>query len=456
MSPEFTDAPLNSNILILLSDQLRRQALGCYGDPDARTPNIDMLAQSGVKFTNACSTFRFTFMTGLYAHTRLVPVIEWAMSPAERTLADEFNDAAFETIYIGKWHLDGGHARMDSARAVCLTPVPREHQGRWQQWYGFELRNDPYDTYYFHNGDPAPVRLGKYQTDGLFDLAMDYLAARRDRSRRFCMCVSVEPPHEPFVPPVELRAIWDETEIRLPPNFHARNKAHREQLIRQRKYYYAMVENLDANVGRMLAFLRERDLAGSTIVIFLSDHGELNGSHGHSGKRWPYEESIGIPLVVRDPSVTERRGVCVDEPVCTEDLFPTILGLAGIKPKHAVTGADLSPLIRGETAELGRPGILLEFVRELRKGFTFYDETWRGFRSRRFKYTVLGNRSGAKPWQFFDLENDPYELHNLVRDERYREEIARHHGWLCDCVRNTGDRYALAPAFGFSALNLCE
>ena len=86
------------NILMILSDQLRRHALSCYGDPDARTPHIDRLAQKGVRFAHSCSTypicvpFRFTLMTGEYAHTRLIPGIEWAISPAERTLADEFNE----------------------------------------------------------------------------------------------------------------------------------------------------------------------------------------------------------------------------------------------------------------------------------------------------------------------------------------------------------------------------
>ena len=101
------------NLLVILSDQLRRHALGCYGDPDARSPHIDKLSNDGVRFSNACSTypicvpFRFTMMTGEYAHTRWVPGIEYRMSPRERTLADEFNEANYETIYVGKLHLDG-------------------------------------------------------------------------------------------------------------------------------------------------------------------------------------------------------------------------------------------------------------------------------------------------------------------------------------------------------------
>ena len=151
------------NLLVLLSDQLRRQALGVHGDPDARTPHLDAFAQQGIRFDNACSTypicvpFRFTHMTGEYAHVRKIPGIEYVMSTEERTLADEFNEAGYETIYVGKWHLDGGHGRLGSAVQVNRTRVPRSRQGRWQKWYGFELRNDPFDTCYFEDDDPGEM-----------------------------------------------------------------------------------------------------------------------------------------------------------------------------------------------------------------------------------------------------------------------------------------------------------
>ena len=116
------------------------------------------------------------------------------------------------------------------------------------------------------------------------------------------MCISVEPPHDPFIAPDDLQQIWEEKEIRLPPNFAAKDQQERELFIRSRKRYYAMVENLDQNVGRMVEFLRCQALAENTIILFVSDHGELNGSHGLHAKQWPYEESIGIPLIVYDPS----------------------------------------------------------------------------------------------------------------------------------------------------------
>ncbi len=434
------------NILIILSDQLRRQALSCYGDPDARTFNIDSLAQKGVRFVNSCSTypvcvpFRFTLMTGEYAHTRSIP--------AERTLADEFNEAGYETVYIGKWHLDGGHGRMGSAKQCGTTPVRRTHQGRWKRWFGFEMRNDPFDTYYFVDDDPTPHRLEKYQTDGLFDIGMNYIANEWDKSANFCMCVSVEPPHPPYVAPDDLQQAWEKTYIELPPNFEAKDEEQRDAFIRDRQRYYAMAENLDQNVGRMMEFLEEQQIADNTIVLFLSDHGELNGAHGLWAKQWPYEESIGIPLIVSDPTHSEMHGTVVQEPTCTEDLFPTILGLAGLTPQNPTPGIDLTRLIRGQTPKLNRESVYLEFVSEHRANMPFHDEVWRGVRSKRFKYTVKGNNLSAKPWQFFDLDNDPFELNNLIEDQAYRDEIAVHHDLLRESMRQTEDPFVMPSAFG--------
>ena len=116
----------------------------------------------------------------------------------------------------------------------------------------------------------------------------------------------------------------------------------------------------------------------------------------------------------------------VGDPVCTEDLFPTLLGLAGVTPRDPKPGIDLSHW-SAAPGRIDREGVLLEFVAEMRPGLPFHDETWRGIRTRRYKYTVLGDAHGGRPWQFFDLENDPYELTNLVDDPAHAAEVARHH-----------------------------
>jgi len=466
------------NILVILSDQLRRDALGIYGDPNVATPNIDRLAREGVRFTNACSTypvcvpFRFTLMTGEYAHSRFVPEIEWRMSPAERTLADEFNDAGYETIYTGKWHLYGGHAWLPghSSFKANRTPVPREHQGRWQKWFGFELANRPFDTCYFIDDDPTPHHIDGYQTDGLFDLTMDHIRDRND-DRPFCAVLSVEPPHPPLEAPEEFEARWRERDIELPPNFlvpderpapgrclDPQDPEARKVALDHRRMYYALIENLDMNVGRLLDFVDKSGLRDNTIIMLVADHGEADGAHCRIpwNKQDPYEESVGIPLIIRDPRVPQHAGDAIPDATCTEDLFPTLLGLAGLEPRDPKPGANLTPLIHGEIERLPREGVLLENVHDLRNNLMYHEVYWRAFRTRRTKYTVLGGAEGGQPWQFFDLENDPYEMHNLIDDPASAEEVRRHHQLLRERLVETGDHYVLAPAFGIDGLNLWQ
>jgi arylsulfatase A-like enzyme len=465
------------NLLVILSDQLRRGALGVYGDPDAVTPNIDRLAAGGVRFGRAYSTypvcvpFRFSLMTGEYAHSRFVPAIEWRMSPAERTLADEFNAAGYDTIYVGKWHLYGGCGVLphhDEKRAG-LVPVPRCHQGRWKKWLGFEVSNAPFNTLYFEDADPVPRKLPGYQTDGLFDLAMGQIQSRRSADP-FCCVISVEPPHFPLQAPRELEERWLKRELHLPANFLCGDsspvpagklsEADRAEALRRRKLYYAMIENLDQNVGRLMDFLRAEKLADNTVVMLVSDHGQMDGAHSERNtiKEHPFEESVGIPLIVSHPGLPGRAGSVIDVPVSTEDLFPTLLGLAGLAPAEPKPGCDLSPLIAGRQASLPREGVMLEFVHDLRpldKWGSYHEVYWRAFVTDRFKYTVLGNvKEGGRPWQFFDLENDPCEMKNLVNDPAWQSEVSRHHKLLLDRLVKTDDHYALAPAFGFAGLNM--
>lgn len=469
-----TDSP--PNILVIFPDQLRRGALGVYGDPNVSTPHMDRLAQAGVRFSNACSTypicvpFRFSLMTGEYAHSRFVPAIEWRMSPAERTLADEFNEQGYHTVYCGKWHLYGGHGQLPghSILKANRTPVPRAHQGRWQKWLGFELRNDPFDTCYFEDDDPTPRPLGKYQSDGLFDLTMDYLQNKRPDDRPFCCVLSVEPPHFPLFAPQEYQERWKDRPLKLPPNFlfqdekpapgPKQGEAQRAKALNDLCRYYAMIENLDDNVGRMMEWLDESGLAENTIVVLFSDHGQMDGSHSERSNRKddPYEESVGVPLFVFDARQKERASTVIEAPTCTEDLFPTLLGLAGCSPRDTKPGLDLTPLIRGEVAELPREGVLLEFVHQLKDDAVwgpYHAKYWRAFRSQRFKYSVLGDATGGEPWQFFDLENDPHEMHNLVENPEWQERIGHFHRLLRERLVETGDHYVLRPAFGQPGLN---
>ncbi|MGI8880199.1 MAG: sulfatase-like hydrolase/transferase [Jatrophihabitans sp.] len=449
------------NVVLIVSDQLRRQALGAYGDPNVATRHIDELAQTGTRFANSCSTYpvcvpyRFSLMTGEYAHTRFIPSIEWRMSPAERTLADEFNEAGYDTALFGKWHLYGnfGHYPGHTVVKASRTPVPRLFQGRFSRFAGFDICNDPWDTYYSNEDDPTMHKIDGFQTDGLFDLAIDYVREQRDKP--FATVISVEPPHPIFTAPPEYLERWRDREITLRPNVEAgkdyKNRSTNGPSLEDNlRIYYAMIENLDDNVGKLVAALREAGTLDDTVIALTSDHGELLGCHGMLAKQRPWEESIGMPFIV---SRGGPEGRVVNDPISTEDLFPTLLGLAGITPRDPKPGVDLSPVIRGEAEHLDREGVMLEFVAEMRPNIVFHEETWRGFRTEGCKYTVLGDAHGGKPWQFFDLVSDPYEMTNLIDDPRWADEIRRHHELLRARLIETHDHYVLAPAHGGAGLN---
>lgn len=469
------------NIIVVLVDQMRRDALSCAGDANQRTPHIDALAARGMRFTAANSTFpacvpfRFSMLTGHYAHTRNVPALGYRLSPAERTLGEAIKAQGFATAYVGKWHLYSAYGVSGglSLGQASRTPVPASHRRGFDYWRGFELRNDFYDSWVFSDDRTEPERLQGHQTDALFDRAFRYIERDRPPDRPFFLMLSVEAPHPPFMATpehlarVRARGPWQarpNTDVAgiefFPPEWHdpagpagaidPSDPASVKRVFEANmQAYAAMIEQIDNNMGLLDARLAAAGLRDDTTVVFLSDHGELAGSHGQLGKAQPWEESVGVPLIVAGPGIVPG-GLC-DLPVGTEDLFPSLLGLAG-GFDAGVPGMNLAPVMRGGP-EPERDGVLLQFVTETRAGRGYYDETWRGIRTRRHKYTVIGDRSGARPWQLFDLQADPFEMRNLVEQTGAAPIAADLHSRLAALLTETGDDYALGPAFGVPGQN---
>ena len=470
------------NIVVVLVDQMRRDAMSGAGDPNVRTPNLDRLSAEGVTFDNAVSTFpacvpfRFSLVTGEYAHSRNVPALGYRLSPAERTLGEAVQAEGYATAYIGKWHLYSAYGVSGglTLSQACRTPIPASHRRGWDHWRGFELRNDFHDTWYFADDEQEPRRIEGYQTDGLFDLALDYLA-EHPKDKPFFMVLSVEAPHPPFVAPpeavakvaargplrhkpnVDVGAVrffppeWYETPPPAGP-LDTNDPASVQRVFdANMQAYYAMIEVIDDNMGRLAETLDRQGLADDTVVFFLADHGELGGSHGQLGKAEPWEESIGIPLIVqsRGEGLVPGGRRCA-APLHTEDLFATLVGLAGGQSPPQAPRVDFAPYLRGAADEPKRDGVLLEFVTETRSNRAYYDETWRGIRTRRYKYMVLGARAGAEPWQLFDLEADPIEQTNLVADPTHAGLAADLHRRLIALLDDSEDDFALAPAFGMA------
>jgi arylsulfatase A-like enzyme len=434
---------------------MRRGTLGCYGMTGARTPHIDSLAASGVRFTAACSSFpvclpyRFTLMTGQRALSRGVPCTDWRMSPAEPTLADAFNAGGYRTIYLGKWHLSG------STREGWVAPM---HRGRFDYWEGWEARVDNHFTTRTFFGPERQHRdYEGFQTDRMTDRAIELLTdhVNGQRDQPFFFILSVEPPHPPYTAPPHYARQWKEVEFDLPPNFffsstdtgpEPKLKSNaRSAMIASRRHYHAMVQDLDDNVGRLLQSIDGLGLSSNTIVVLTSDHGQMDGAHSilQSTKRNPYEEAIGVPLIVFDPRTSDHAGAAIDEVVGTEDLFPTLLGLAGLPMPNDLPGENCAPLIAGQVNGLDRPGVMLYLTHHKGADSPWFKRGWRALRTRDTLYACWGPRHGPmNPWHLYRLDEDPWQINDLIRsDEPRRRTMADR---LEDMMADVADTASLA------------
>jgi arylsulfatase A-like enzyme len=221
---------------------------------------------------------------------------------------------------------------------------------------------------------------------------------RQGKARPFCLFLSWGPPHTPFKAPKEYDHYRD---LKPPPNV-PRNKYAKE-----REQYYGLIEAIDVQFGRLMAELDKLGLADSTIVVYTSDHGEMMGAHGDLKKYQPFTEASQVPLIVRWPGRV-RAGLRLDAPIGVVDLFPTLAGLAGIGAVRGPDGTDRSAWLTGKAEPTGEEAVFL--LLDQGRGTT--PGPWRGVRTARYNYARLRDR----PFVLFDLQQDPYEMSNLVAE----------------------------------------
>lgn len=413
-------APLN--LLFIFADQMHAFAMGCMGNRQIHTPHLDRLATQGVLFENAysnaplCTPFRGTLFTGRYASQTGVRGNEHAIPAGERTLAACLNDAGYRTSYVGKWHL-GGKGN------VWVEPGLR---AGFKDFLGYQCYNDYREGVWFFDEEGRKIERPGHRTDVTTDLAVERLERIADRP--FALFVSYQNPHYPLQPSPEYEAMYDGVAIARRPNavdidpytptFSPPSPKPKEDDPVYRKYggdldaylrcYYAMVSQLDANVGRLLDALERLGVADTTAVIFTSDHGDMQGSHGLKNKGVHWEESTRIPLIIRAPG--GRRGARVTTPVSGIDFFPTCLDFAGAPPEPRAEGISLAPCV----FEPGEPPLRPVFAEE---------RGWCMVRLGRYKY--VARTPDLEPLHLFDLETDPYEMRDLKREPEHAETLRR-------------------------------
>ncbi len=433
------------NLIWIFGDQHRAQAMSHRGDPNLSTPNLDRLAVQGLSFDKAlvnsplCCPARGTLLTGRYSH-QAVEGHEIQLDPTIPTLAQAYREHGYHTAWFGKWHLDGYH---ESHGRAAFHQIPRERRGGFDTWIGYENNNSPFDCWvHGHEGETNCDlhRLEGFETDALTDLFIKNLETQANGGPFFA-ALSVQPPHNPYAAPERWMAGKSPAKIVLRPNVpevkHVTARATQEL-----SGYYASIENLDWNVGRIVEALERLGLYSNTHILFFSDHGDLHGSHGQFMKTSPLEESIRIPMIMGgiDPVYGVKRGNS-SALLSVVDIPSTSLGLCGIPVPKTMIGSDLSGL---RLPKKGAPRVpdsaFLQMVKPTRHPDS-PDRAWRGIvTDDGWKYVCI---EGGVPWLMFNLNEDPYEQVNLALNTGYLQKRHELQQRLGRWIEQTGDHFDL-------------
>jgi arylsulfatase A-like enzyme len=420
--------PEQPNIIMILADDLGYGDIGAYGCKDIQTPNIDQLAATGVRLTSGyvsapyCAPSRAGLMTGRYQQRhgfRHNPAIQESGSPLgldldEETLGDVMTRAGYRTAAYGKWHIGASPSRHPNNRGFyefygflggghCFFPT--QYADKMKGWAN-QPERPVTDLYMFAtpleiNGIDLPPQEG-YLTDLLTTQAISFMKGFKHRP--LFLYIAFNAPHVPLEAPQEYLEKYSQIQNR------------------DRRTYAAMVDNLDWNVGRILAALDELGKRDNTLVVFLSDNGgpEKNGAdngplRGEKGDTT--EGGIRVPFIFNWPAGLPH-GTVLDAPVSSLDLLPTFAALGGVKPAgKPLDGVDIMPWLRG-----GAEGVPHEQL--------FWDRDGKcGLREGDFKAVRLGP---AGPWILSNLKEDIGEKNDLSAKmpEKMKTMISTYNAWL--------------------------
>jgi N-acetylglucosamine-6-sulfatase len=410
------------NIVFILTDDQRYDEIAAIGNfPWMQTPNLDKMVNEGIHFENAfvttslCGPSRASFLTGVYANQHGVVVNEYLdYNKALPTFATLLNDAGYKTAYFGKWH-------------QAMHNRPRPGFDKWMVFWGQgKYYNDALLT---ETGENFFIPEGKYLTDQLNELAVDYIEENAKSSKPFLLYLSHKALHEPFTPPQRHKDLYSEVEIPSQDNPND-NMAKKPEYIRSMAVknrargggiapiHWKIPDKMrtatavDEGVGMIFEKLKEKKLLKNTIVIFAGDNGYFVSEHGGlHDKRKAYEESIRIPLIMWNPFEKQPRKI--DALTLNIDLAPYICDIAGIKIPGHMNGESWQPILDGKSA--GRDGFLYEYYREDHyrpTGGFGGTPTILAYREKDWKYVTYPEENFMS--ELYDLSNDPDELYNLI------------------------------------------
>lgn len=441
------------NVLFLVTDDQRPDTIAALGNPAIDTPHLDALVRAGTTFTRAvtanplCYPSRAEILTGCTGFTNGLP---YGGTLNERLVLwpEAMRRAGYHTCYTGKWHTPGKPTTRgyDLSRGLYAGGGGAENTPKFDPrghaitgYRGWVLQTD--------DGRKFPelgVGLTPEISRRFADAAIEFLASRRKAqdARPFFLHVNFTAPHDPLLLPPGFETKYDPAKMPLPRNFRPEhpfdhgNARGRDEVILplprtaadirgELAVYYALISDLDAQVGRILAALDASGEAGRTIVIFTSDHGLALGSHGLTGKQNMYEHTIGVPLVMRGPGIP--AGMRTAAQCYLRDLYPTVCELAGVPVPDTVEAKSLVPVLAGRQQQIHEAVV------------TYFSDVQRAIRTEQCKlirYPKIDRE------QLFDVVHDPDELRDLSADPAYTATLRDLRARLAAWQRAHGDPLA--------------
>lgn len=449
---------MKPNVLLIMVDQMRADCLSIAGHPVVDTPNLDQLARDGVLFTNAyaatpsCVPARASILTGMsQTSTGRVGYQDKVPWNYENTIADEFTKAGYHTQSIGKMHvyptrslcgfhnvvLHDGYMHYNRVKFNTKTIESSDYTDDYVNWIRDKMNGnvDLNDLGLDCNSSTVtrPWHLAEelHPTNWLTTQSIDFLR-RRDSSKPFFLKMSYVRPHPPFDPPSAFYDMyrdldlpdhpvgdWAETDDQglegLSP-VTAKGLVPKLRLKRAQAAYYALITQIDHQIGRFLNAMQEYGVYQNTIILFVSDHGEMLGDHNLFRKSLPYEGSANVPFILADPGnhLQMKKNAKVDEVVELRDIMPTLLDAASITIPDSVEGMSVIPLVKKEKE---KNLIWREYIHG---EHTLGNQSYQCITDGKEKY-IWYSQTGEE--QFFDLVKDPKELRNLINAAKYEERV---------------------------------
>jgi len=504
------------NILFIMSDDHCERAIGVYGSRLAKldpTPNLDKLAKDGMIFNNVfctnsiCSPSRATIMTGQYSHVNKVYDLYDGLPGEQHYLLKEFRQSGYSTAVVGKWHLKNSPQNTDYFAVIAgqgryIDPVIHVSEGGQKRKIRFdstlEKEIDVIDT-------------KGHSSDVLTDISLDWLDNKRDKTKPFFLMHHFKAPHDMFVYADRYKDYLKDVEIPEPVNLYnqpgekwgsiatrgindslvdvigstvspQRKKRNLSRIYRDKiqkltgrsdlsnkemthfayqlylKEYLRTVKGIDDNLGRIFDYLRKNDLMDNTIIVYTSDQGMILGEHDFIDKRWMYEESIRMPLIVHYPEMV-RSGSRCDWLINNTDYAPTLLDLAGIKIPGYMQGTSFVSALKGEAEpDSWREATYYRYWMHMAHGHNnpahfgirtkkyklifFYGVDYKDIHNKKRVEGKDGNRfwtSTPAGWEFYDLGNDPHEMNNSYSDPEYSLIIRDLKNLLLETRAKVGD-----------------